>query len=124
MNKKRIFPESGQELVEFALVMMIFLVTLMVIFDLGRVTYFYSAIHNAVREGARYGVTDQNVANIQNLTREKAVGLEITPIVTITEETVQVSVEYEFLPVTPILSILTQKNSLTLHSQATMYIEK
>ena len=123
MNKRRIIPEGGQELVEFALVLMIFLVTLMVIFDLGRVTYFYSAIHNAAREGARYGVTDQNVANIQIVTREKAVGLEITPIVTITEETVRVSVEYEFSPVTPILSILIRKNSLTLHSQATMYIE-
>jgi Flp pilus assembly protein TadG len=123
MNKRRIVPEGGQELVEFALVLMIFLVTLMVIFDLGRVTYFYSAIHNAAREGARYGVTDQNVANIQIVTREKAVGLEITPIVTITEETVRVSVEYEFSPVTPILSILIRKNSLTLHSQATMYIE-
>ncbi|OGO12083.1 MAG: hypothetical protein A2Y53_09395 [Chloroflexi bacterium RBG_16_47_49] len=124
MNKRRIYPEGGQELVEFALVMMIFLVTLMVIFDLGRVTYFYSAIQNAAREGARYGVTDQNVANIKIVTREKAVGLEITPIVTITEEKVQVSVEYEFSPVTPILNILTRKNSLTLHSQATMYIEK
>ena len=111
-------------MVEFALVMMIFLITLMVIFDLSRVTYFYSALHNAAREGARYGATDQNVANIEIVTREKAVGLEITPIITITEEKVQVSIEYEFLPVTPILSILTRKNSLTLHSQATMYIEK
>jgi len=124
MNKKRIYAAGGQELVEFALVMMIFLITLMVIFDLSRVTYFYSALHNAAREGARYGATDQNVANIEIVTREKAVGLEITPIITITEEKVQVSIEYEFLPVTPILSILTRKNSLTLHSQATMYIEK
>jgi hypothetical protein len=53
----KIIPSArrGQSLVEFALIIPIFLLLMVVIFDLGRAVYYYSAIHNAAREGARYG---------------------------------------------------------------------
>ena len=116
--------ERGQELVEFALVLILFLVVLMVIFDMGRAVYYYSAIHNAAREGARHGITDQNAGNIQAFAQNVAVGLDIDPVVGITEDTVTVSIDYVFVPVTPVLSLFAGENSITLHSQATMRIEK
>jgi len=116
--------ERGQELVEFALVLILFLVVLMVIFDMGRAVYYYSTIHNAAREGARHGITDQNAGNIQAFAQNVAVGLDIDPVVGITEDTVTVSIDYVFVPVTPVLSLFAGENSITLHSQATMRIEK
>jgi len=116
--------ERGQELVEFALVLILFLVVLMVIFDMGRAVYYYSAIHNAAREGARHGITDQNAGNIQAFAQNVAVGLDIDPVIGITEDTVTVSIDYVFVPVTPVLSLFSGENSITLHSQATMRIEK
>jgi len=116
--------ERGQELVEFALVLILFLVVLMVIFDMGRAVYYYSAIHNAAREGARHGITDQNAGNIQAFAQNVAVGLDIDPVIGITEDTVTVSIDYVFVPVTPVLSLFSGENSITLHSHATMRIEK
>lgn len=116
--------ERGQELVEFALVLILFLVVLMVIFDMGRAVYYYSAIHNAAREGARHGITDQNAGDIQAFAQNVAVGLDIDPVVGITEDTVTVSIDYVFVPITPVLSLFAGENSITLHSQATMRIEK
>jgi hypothetical protein len=45
----------GQGIVEFALVLPIFLTIVLGIFELGRAVWVYSAISTAVREAARYG---------------------------------------------------------------------
>ena len=50
--------ESGQGLVEFALVLPALLLTLMGIADFGRMFAIYSNLFNAAREGARYGVVN------------------------------------------------------------------
>jgi Flp pilus assembly protein TadG len=54
----------GQALVEFALVIPIFLILLMAVFDLGRAVFAYNSITNAVREGARLAIVNQNTALI------------------------------------------------------------
>lgn len=124
MSKKLAFREKGQELVEFAIILALLMVVLLVIFDLGRVTFFYSVVHNAAREGARYGITDQNASQIQQVAIQKAGDLEIDPAVSFTTDTVTVTIDYDFAPVTPILNLLTGQDSITLHAQATMAIEK
>jgi Flp pilus assembly protein TadG len=124
MRRMFVSYKQGQGLVEFAIVLPLFLLLVLLIFDLGRAIYFYSAIHNAVREGARYGIVDQNVSRIQNVTREKAVGLDIDPVVNITSDTVVVTVDYHFSTVTPLLDRVIGSGALTLHSRATMYYEK
>lgn len=124
MSKKLAFREKGQELVEFAIILALLMVVLLVIFDLGRVTFFYSVVHNAAREGARYGITDQNASQIQQVAIQKASGLEIDPAVSFTTDTVTVTIDYDFAPVTPILNLLTGQDSITLHARATMAIEK
>ena len=46
----------GQAMLEFALVFPLILLIIIVFIDLGRIVYVYSALNNAVREGARYAV--------------------------------------------------------------------
>jgi hypothetical protein len=51
--------QAGQSLLEFALVIPFILALVIGFADLGRVVYFYSAVNNAVREGARFGSVTQ-----------------------------------------------------------------
>ncbi len=48
---------AGQAIVEFAVVLPLFLLLLLLAIDFGRVFYTYVAIHNASREAAAYGAT-------------------------------------------------------------------
>jgi Flp pilus assembly protein TadG len=50
----------GQSLVEFALVLPIFLLLIMGVIDAGRLVYMNSTLSNAAREGARTGAVEAN----------------------------------------------------------------
>ena len=54
----------GQALVEMALVIPIFLLILVSLFDLGRAVFAYNTLTNAAREGARMAIVNQNVTSI------------------------------------------------------------
>jgi Flp pilus assembly protein TadG len=54
----------GQSLVEFSLVIPIFLVLLIAVFDLGRGVFAYNTLTNAAREGARMAIVNQDTATI------------------------------------------------------------
>ncbi len=120
--------ERGQELAEYALALPVFLLILMSILDLGRVVYVYSALHNSVREGARYGIINPSDAvTIETIVRNKAVGLNPAELtVTVVQpnlQTIQVRATYEFIAVTPIVDALVGSNQWTVGSQATMRVE-
>lgn len=120
--------ERGQELVEYALILPIMMLILMSILDLGRAVYYYSAIHNSAREGARYGVINpEDPAGIEAVVRKKAVVLnpaDLTVVIILPDEdTVQVTVTYQFAAITPIAGILLGENVITLGSRAAMRIE-
>lgn len=120
--------QRGQELVEYALALPIFLLLLMSILDLGRAVYFYSALHNSVREGARYGIIyPDDSAGIEAVVRQKAVGLDPSALTVLSampdEDTIQVTVTFQFIAVTPIVGVLLGSNEITLGSRATMHIE-
>jgi Flp pilus assembly protein TadG len=51
--------QTGQSLIEFALVIPLILALVLAFAELGRVVYFYSAVTNAVREAARFGSVTQ-----------------------------------------------------------------
>ena len=68
-------PQSGQELVEFAIVIPILLLVVFGVLDLGRIFHSAITITNAAREGARYamkhsddviGIVDATLAEAQN----------------------------------------------------------
>lgn len=67
----------GQAMVEFALVIPIFLLMIFGILDLGRAVYAYSTLNNAAREGARVALVDQTLSHIQTIASGHAVGLGI-----------------------------------------------
>lgn len=50
--------QDGQGLVEFALVLPVFLLAVIGVFDVGRLVYTSSALSQAAREGARLGATE------------------------------------------------------------------
>lgn len=124
----------GQSLVEFALIIPIFAALAFFIFDFGRGVYYYSAIYNAAREGARYGVTQitfnvgltEAIENaIRTAARTHVYGIDpldvsvIIPPLTTTNSTTKylhVVTSYTFDPVIPFPSI-------DLKSEAIMRIE-
>jgi hypothetical protein len=50
--------QSGQSLVEVAILFPVVIFLLTGFFDLGRAIFYYSSLTNMVREGARYGIVD------------------------------------------------------------------
>ena len=54
----------GQGLVEFALVLPIFVLILVALFDLGRAVFAYNTLTNAAREGARHAIVNQDIPTI------------------------------------------------------------
>jgi len=55
----------GQTLVEFALLLPIFILVFVGIFDAGRAVFAYHTLNNAAREGARQAIVDQTLDHIQ-----------------------------------------------------------
>lgn len=76
MLRHRLRPRRGQALVEFALVLPVFLLVLMGILDLGRAVYYSSTLSNTARETARRGIVDQTCANLEDIANQRSVGME------------------------------------------------
>jgi hypothetical protein len=128
MKQRNFLKQSGQDLAEYALILPIFLLVVMSIFDMGRAVYTYSALQNSVREGARYGIIyPDDLTGIEDVVRQKAVGLEMDGLDIFTtyptEETIQVRATFQFQIITPIIGALFGSNELILSGQATMHIE-
>ena len=77
-------------MVEFALIIPIFLLFVFGILDLGRAVYAYNTLNNAAREGARVAIVDQTLTRIQDRASSRAVGLGVAPA--------QVTVDYRTSP--------------------------
>lgn len=100
----------GQELVEYAITLPLFFFLAVGIFDLGRVVYFASAVQNAAREGARYGVAHAwDTANVIDRVKERALGVGAGDLTVSVDwdpvncELVTVHVDFEFDPITPLV---------------------
>lgn len=59
-SRRRRLPDSGQSLVEFSLVVPLFVLLIFGLLDLGRLYQAYVTVQGAAREGARYGVTGRS----------------------------------------------------------------
>ena len=70
--------ERGQTLVEFALILPVFILLLFGLFDLGRAVYAFNTISNASREGVRLAIVDQDCTFIRNQAAQRAVSLGVT----------------------------------------------
>ena len=124
--------QSGQSLVEFALILPVFILFIMGIIDMGRLVYTYSALHNAVREGARYGVIDSSrtALQIQNVVEDTAVGLDTSKLAVTSNtvagtghSTLSVNAQYQFAAATPVINAFAGGSGIVLNSRVTMNAE-
>ena len=67
----------GQSLVEFALIVPIFVLVMVGIFDVGRAVFAFNTINQAAREAARLAIVDQTVLHIQGEAIESSVSLGV-----------------------------------------------
>ena len=126
--------QIGQTLVEFALIIPWVLILLLGFFDLGRAIFYYSSLSNAVREGTRYAIVNQDISEteIKEKILEYAFALSGTPNpldpnqIDITylptdnkiKTNISISASYTFHPVTPFIATA----GITLNAQSTMRI--
>ena len=135
----------GQSLVEFALVLPLFLLLFMVVMDLGTAVFTYNSLTNAAREGARLAVVNQDSASvIQRAENQVSVGEINAPNVTIgfyqaatngapdmssTCSPVAVgclavvTFESTYRPLTPIIGRILFQNGVTLTAQTVLSVE-
>jgi Flp pilus assembly protein TadG len=74
-NKTLISHKSGQSMIEFALILPLFVLIVIGVFDLGRAFFAYIAISNAAREGARVYTFSPDTTTREDI--DHAVHLEI-----------------------------------------------
>jgi Flp pilus assembly protein TadG len=77
MSRDRRAPR-GQTLVEFALILPVFILILAGIFDGGRLVFAYHTVNNAAREAGREATVNQTSADIEARAVQHAVALDIS----------------------------------------------
>lgn len=94
----------GQNMVEFALILPIFMLVVVGLFDGAQAVFNYSTVANAAREGARQAIVDQTPTVVEDAVEEAAFGLDpsrltviLTPCFTLHCE-YAVRVEYRYQP--------------------------
>jgi len=122
----------GQAIVEFALTIPIMLLLIMLTVDFGRAIWYYNAIANAAREGARYGIVKSHSdAEIINTVLQKSTGVPLSNSnITITRSgtspngSIKVSISYNFRPITPLVSNLIPGGEINLKASSEMSLEQ
>ena len=130
--------EEGQAMLEFALVLPIFLLILCGIIDFGWMFYNQLALNNISREGARYAVVntapdnskDEILRHIDNYIEDTYpvlgnlnIKVDYSEPLSPLNGDVIVSVDEEFSYLTPIISSVTGKPTRQLVSQVVMKVE-
>lgn len=136
---------KGQALVEFALVIPLFLLLLVGLFDLGRAVFAYNTLTNAAREGARIAIVNQYKPSIIQRAKDQTAIVELNdPSVSISFYQVNVdgtpdtskqcalvavgclaTVRFEatYRPITPFISSILFKNGVTFEAESVLSVE-
>lgn len=67
----------GQSMVEFALVVPVFILLLVGLFDVGRAVYAYNTLNNAAREAGRLAIVDQFEDHVLDEAVDAASGVDV-----------------------------------------------
>jgi Flp pilus assembly protein TadG len=135
----------GQAIAEFAIVIPIFLLFLVGLFDLGRAVFAYNTLTNAAREGARTAIVNQYQPSIVQRAKNATAIVELNdPSVTVnfyqtkadgTPDTSRtcalvavgclavVSFEATYQPITPIISNIIFRNGVTFTAKSILSVE-
>ncbi len=113
--------EDGQSLVEFALVIPIFLLVLFAIVDFGMAFHAWITVTNSAREGARIGAVRATSAQIEQRVRDTATSLDQANLsVSVTNAegppggSVVVDVSYNYSLMTPLADLLNMVSGGTI----------
>jgi Flp pilus assembly protein TadG len=105
--------ERGQSLVEFALILPLFLLLMFAIVDFGMGFYSWITVTNAAREGARIGAVGADSPTIQQRVKDTAGSLNNSNLtITVSNakgnsgETVGVTVNYKYQLITPLSGLM------------------
>ncbi len=137
IRRRRKDREKGQALVEFALLVPIFLLLVFTIVDFGMGFHAWITVTNGAREGARLGAVMATQQEIESRVYESVTlpdeATKMTVTVTNAEgepgESVVVQVDYDYDLITPLSSLLqfisgdTLGSTLTFSSTAEMRLE-
>jgi Flp pilus assembly protein TadG len=128
--------ESGQELVEYALVMPLMLLLIFGLIEFSLVFFSYNTISNAAREGARAGIRPITAAcdlacrdgEVDAAARQLTTGLDAAELViAITRPsatTIRVQVTYNVrLMIAPVIAALGGQDTITVGTTSTMQRE-
>ena len=129
--------EKGQALVEFALLVPIFLILLFAIVDFGMGFHSWITVTNSAREGARLGAVQGTTLQIETRVRDTATLINedtnmdvlVTNAQGLPGESVVVQVDYDYDLITPLASLVAFLTgdiigpTLTLSSTAEMRLE-
>ena len=122
--------DAGQSLVEFAVILPLFLTILLGAVEFGRGFQSWLTLSNAAATGARTAAVGQTAAEVEAATRNAAVTLDqgaLTVQVTNAEgptgEPVTVHVEYTMTMMTPFFAPLVPGGVIPLEAEATQRLE-
>lgn len=135
----------GQALVEFSLIIPIFLLLFVGLFDLGRAVFAYNTLTNAAREGARLAIVNQDEASIIKHAKNASAIVELnvpnvevkfwqinndgTPDTSTPCDLVAngclavVTFEATYQPITPIIGNIVFKNGVTFKATSQLLVE-
>jgi hypothetical protein len=140
--------EKGQTLVEAAMILILLLFMLFAVIDFSILFYVYQSMEHGISEATRYGITGQQLPDPENpgffLSREdsiKTVMREKNPIITLDDscfvfehwtgtgwtagsggpnDISRLTVNYNWRPITPLISVLFPGGQIPLRVSATM----
>jgi Flp pilus assembly protein TadG len=122
---------AGQALAEFALVLPVFLLIVLGLFDVGRLVMAYNGVANAARQGARLAVVDQNAVAIEARARETLISFAPTDVDVTAETTCEpvklrcpftVDVSYRWRAITPVIGNVL--GPVTVSAETVMPVER
>ena len=137
----------GQSLVEFSLVIPLFMLLLIAVFDLGRGVFAYNTLTNAAREGARMAIVNQYQPSLIARAKQQTAIVELNdPSVTVSFYQVNadgtpntstpcalsqiavgcmatVSFEATYQPITPLIGNIIFRNGVTFTASSTLSVE-
>lgn len=120
--------ETGQNIVEFALVVPVLLLMIIGILDLGRAVYISTMLSTAAQDGARAGTvaTHIGIGNaIESAVLNRLDGVNPADVIILidrTEDHTRVELSYRFVPATPLIGALLAESGLTLRGAAQMQL--
>ena len=134
MITKRRSAELGQDLIEYAITLPLFMLIIFGVLDLGRGIFYFSAMYQGARDGARYGSVhpeappEEVVAQVEHWLIGLDPSLWAIDTGCSTGTTSCVNVKYTFRAVTPVIGrFLLDENGvdgqLTLNTRSTMPLE-